>query len=131
MPAYEIEIILNRQLADCLSIPVFITDTKGNLIFYNEPAEEILGRRYDESGEMPVETWSTVFKPIDESGNPLPPDDLPLVKTLKDCFPYHKTFRIENLQGKSEKISVTSYPIIGRANRFLGAVAIFWKVKDE
>ena len=24
--AYEIEVILNRQLADCLSIPVFITD---------------------------------------------------------------------------------------------------------
>ena len=26
MAAYEIEIILNRQLADCLSIPVFITE---------------------------------------------------------------------------------------------------------
>ena len=33
--AFEIEIILNRQLADCLSIPVFITDIQGNLIFYN------------------------------------------------------------------------------------------------
>ena len=54
MPAYEIEIILNRQLADCLSIPVFITDTRGNLIFYNEPAEVILGKHYDETGEMPV-----------------------------------------------------------------------------
>ena len=41
MDSYEIEIILNRQLADCLSIPVFITDTIGNLLFYNEPAEEI------------------------------------------------------------------------------------------
>ena len=50
MAAYEIEIILNRQLADCLSIPVFITDTKGTLIYYNEPAEEILGKRYDETG---------------------------------------------------------------------------------
>ena len=41
MAAHEIEIILNRQLADCLSIPVFITDTVGNLIFYNEPAEQV------------------------------------------------------------------------------------------
>ena len=64
MPAYEIEIILNRQLADCLSIPVFITDTAGNLIFYNEPAEEILGKRYEETGEMPVEMWGTIFKPV-------------------------------------------------------------------
>jgi PAS domain-containing protein len=131
MPTYEIEIILNRQLADCLSIPVFITDTKGNLIFYNEPAEEILGKRFEDTGEMPVELWSTIFKPIDEFGNTIPPDDLPLVRTLKNCYPYHKTFRIESLQGKAEKISVTSYPIIGRAGKFLGAVAICWKAKDE
>src|SRR5215467_6496261 len=108
MPAYEIEIILNRQLADCLSIPVFITDTSGNLIFYNEPAEEILGKRFDETGEMPVEVWATVFKPLDDDANTLPPDELPLVKTLKNAYPYHKTFWIENLKGKRHRISVTS-----------------------
>jgi PAS domain-containing protein len=131
MAAYEIEIILNRQLADCLSIPVFITDTAGHLIFYNEPAENILGKRFEDTGEMPVEEWSTVFKPLDELENPLPPDELPLVKTLKDCSPYHKTFWIKSLKGNMEKISVTSYPIIGRTAKFLGAVAIFWKPKDE
>jgi PAS domain-containing protein len=131
MAAYEIEIILNRQLADCLSIPVFITDTNGNLIYYNEPAEVILGTRYDETGEMPVELWSTIFKPRDELGNVLAPDDLPLVKTLISYDPYHRTFLIENLKGKLQKISVTSYPILGRASKFLGAVAIFWESKDE
>jgi len=99
MPAYDIEIILNRQLADCLSIPVFITDTTGNLIFYNEPAELVLGTRFEDTGEMKVEMWSTIFKPLDENGNNLPPEDLPLVKTLKDCIPHHKTFWIESLKG--------------------------------
>ena len=125
--AYAIEIILNRQLADCLAIPVFITDIDGNLLFYNEPAEEILGRRYEDTGEIPVEVWSTVFKNKDENEEPLSPDELPLVKTLKNQLPYFKTFWIESLQGKAEKISVTSYPIIGRAGGFLGAVAIFWR----
>jgi PAS domain-containing protein len=129
--AYEIEIILNRQLADCLSIPVFITDTLGNLIFYNEPAEEVLGRRFEETGEMPVEVWSTIYKPVDIEGKVIPPDELPLVETLKDCSPHHKTFWIESLKGKAEKISLTSYPIIGRTGKFLGAVAIFWKSKDK
>ena len=129
--AYPIEIILNRQLADCVAIPVFITDTAGNLLFYNEPAEEILGKRYEDTGEMPVEQWSTVFKSKNENGEPLLPDDLPLVKTLKNRLPYHHTFWIESLQGKSEKISVTSYPIIGRAGKFLGAVAIFWRPSEE
>ena len=131
MPAYPIEIILNRQLADCLAIPVFITDTKGNLIFYNEPAENVLGSRFEETGEMAVETWSTIFKQSDDDGNILPPDQLPLVRTLKNAVPHHKTFWIESLKGVREKISVTAYPIIGRSSKFLGAVAIFWKSKDE
>jgi len=125
-----IEVILNRQLADCLSIPVFITDTKGNLIFYNEPAEELLGTRFEETGSMAVEKWSTIFTPMDESSNVIPPEELPLVKTLENCYPYHKTFWILSLKGNKEEISVTSYPIIGRENKFLGAVAIFWKAKD-
>ena len=131
MAAYEIEIILNRQLADCLSIPVFITDTMGNLIFYNEAAEEILGKRFEETGEMPVEEWSTVFKPLDEKGIAIPPEELPLVKTLKDELPYHKSFIIESLKGQLQNISVTSYPIISRTGKFLGGVAIFWKKKNE
>jgi len=131
MASYEIEIILNRQLADCLSIPVFITDTIGNLIFYNEAAEEILGKRFEDTGEMPVEEWSTDFKPLDEEGLLLPPGELPLVKTLSDALPHHKTFQIESMQGKNQHISVTSYPIIGRTGKMLGAVAIFWKSKKE
>ena len=130
MAAYGIEIILSRQLADCLSMQVFITDTAGNLIFYNEPAEKLLGTRFEEMGEMKVETWSTIFKQKDDNGNLLKPESLPLARTLKDQYPYHKTFWIESLQGKAEKISVTSYPIIGRAGKFLGAVAVFWEAKD-
>jgi PAS domain-containing protein len=131
MAAYAIEIILTRQLADCLSMPVFITDTIGNLIFYNEPAEELLGKRFEETGEMPVEMWATEFFPMDDFSNIIPPEELPLVKTLKNCHPYYKTFWIRSLQGIKEKISVTSYPIIGREKKFVGAVAIFWKEKVE
>lgn len=113
-----------------MSMPVFITDTAGNLIFYNEPAEKVLGTRFEETGEMKVETWSTIFKQQDDDGNLLPPDSLPLVRTIKDQTPNHKTFWIVSMLGKTEKISVTAYPIIGRAGNFLGAVAIFWQVKD-
>jgi len=131
MPAYPIEIVLNRQLADCLSMPVFITDTEGNLIFYNEAAEKLLGTRFEETGEMKVETWATIFKQQDDDGNLIPPEELPLVRTLRNQYPHHKTFWIVSLLGKTEKISVTAYPIIGRAGNFLGAVAIFWEARDK
>lgn len=130
MPAYPIEIILNRQLADCLSVPVFITDTEGHLIFYNEPAELLLGSRFEETGAMQVEQWGTMFKQSDEEGRPIPPEKLPLVRTLREQLPHHMSFWIESLQGRKEKISVTAYPIIGRAGKLLGAVSIFWEAKD-
>jgi len=130
MPANQIEIILSRQLADCLSTPVFLTDPKGVMLFYNEPAEELLGKRFEETGKMPVEEWSTIFKPVDKNGLPIPTEELPLVKTLTHHYPAHGEFWIESLKGVTTKISVTAYPVIGRPDRFLGAVAIFWKSKD-
>jgi len=128
--AYPIELILSRQLAECLGTPVFLTDTVGNLLFYNEPAEEILGKRFEDTGEMAVAEWGTIFKNKDDAGNPIPPEELPLVKTLMNRLPYHKTFWIESLKGTAERISVTSYPIIGRPATFLGAIAIFWRSSE-
>lgn len=131
MPANQLEIILSRQVADSLSIPSFIIDPDGNLIFFNEPAEAILGKRFEETGEMPVAVWSTLFKQMDENGDLIPPEKLPLVKTLKHHEPHHGSFWIQSLKGEKNKISVTAYPIIGRPDRFLGAVAIFWKTKES
>jgi len=128
--AYPIELILSRQLADCLNMPVFQTDTTGNLLFYNESAEDILGKRYEDTGEMKVDEWGTVFKNKDDEGNSIPSEELPLVKTLLNKLPYHKTFWIESLQGTAVRISVTSYPIIGRSATFLGAMAIFWRTTE-
>mgnify|MGYP000190133240 CR=1 FL=1 len=131
MSSKEIEVILSRQWADCLSVPVFIVDTGGNLIFYNEPAEELLGMRYDTTGAMPVSDWSTMFRPEDDKGVALPPEHLPLVKTLSTQMPAHGEFWINNLRGSVYKISVTSFPIMGRPKRFIGAIAIFWKILEK
>ena len=59
------------------------------------------------------------------------PEELPLVRTLADEYPHHKKFYIESLKGEKQHISVTSFPIISRTGKFLGAVAIFWKLKEK
>jgi PAS domain-containing protein len=127
MTSHELEIILTRQFAECLSLPVFLTDTVGNLLFYNESAEEILGQRFEETGAMPVEEWSSIFNPMDDAGMPLAPESLPLVRTLQTQQPHHGSFWIESLSHEKHLLSVTSFPVIGRDNRYLGAVAMFWK----
>jgi len=44
MAQHEIEVILFRQLAASLAMPIFIVDPQGTLLYCNEPAELILGR---------------------------------------------------------------------------------------
>ena len=84
---HPIELILSRQLADCLNMPVFLTDTMGNLLFYNEPAEEILGKRFEDNGELSADEWGSIFKNKDDLGNPILPGELPLAKTLVNRLP--------------------------------------------
>jgi len=127
----EIEMILTRHLASYLAIPIFLVDTGGTLVFYNEPAEILLGRRFDETGEMPVEEWSTVFTPMDEQGTPIPPDGLPLVIALAERRPAHRRFFIQGLDRTRRHIELTAFPLIGQAERHLGAVALFWEVGDQ
>ena len=81
---------------------------------------------FGETGSMRVEEWSTVFTPTDIDGKPLPPEGLPLVQTLTNKKPAHGSFYIKNLKGESHFITVTSFPLEGRPNRFLGAMALFW-----
>jgi PAS domain-containing protein len=125
---HPIEIILTRQLAEYLSVPVFLVDPKGALLFYNEPAELILGRRFEETGGMPAEQWSTCFTPVDDRGRPIAPADLPLIVTLGTRLPAHKRFRILGHDGVSRRIEVTAIPISGLRGEFLGAAALFWEL---
>jgi PAS domain-containing protein len=125
----EIEIILARQLASYLGVPVFIVDPEGTLLFYNEPAESILGRRFEESGRTPLEEWSTGFRPREEDGTPIPPEELPLVVSLTERRPAHRGFYIRGLDDVPRYIEVTSFPLVGPGSRLLGALAVFWEAE--
>ncbi|MBC6367292.1 PAS domain-containing protein [Algoriphagus sp. AK58] len=127
MPAQPLELILARQFGDSLNLPMFLVDPEGNLLFYNEPAEEIFGLKFNETGGMRLEEWATIFKPTDQDGNPLTPESLPLVKTLSTKIPANGEFYVDSLTGIRSYISVSTFPIVGRTKRFLGAMAIFLK----
>lgn len=131
MAQKEIEIILMRQLASYLTMPIFVVDPAGTLLFYNEPAEALLGVQFDEAGEMPMAKWATIFKPTDDDGRPLPPDALALVTALKTRQPARRTVRIVGLDGVSRKIDVIAFPLQGQGQRLLGAAAIFWDVNAK
>ena len=127
MSQKEVEIILTRQLASYLSMPIFVVDPEGKLLFYNEPAELILGQRFEETGELPLSEWATAFVPTNNDGNTVDAANLPLVIALRDRRPAHGQLHIVGLDGQPRLLEITALPIIGQAGRFLGAMAIFWE----
>lgn len=127
MPQKAVEIILMRQLASYLAVPIFLVDPAGRLVFFNEPAEALLGLRYEEVGEMPFEEWSTMFRPTDETGAELLPESLPLAIALRKRQAAYRTLRIRGLDGIWREIAATALPLEGQGGRHLGAVAFFWE----
>jgi PAS domain-containing protein len=126
----EIELILMRQLASYLAVPLLIVDSAGNLIFYNEPAEILFGQRYDETGEMPLAEWRTLWNPTTEDGELLPPERLPLSVALATGRPAHRIMCIRGPDGATRRIEAAAIPIEGQAGRKLGAFSIFWELED-
>ncbi len=128
--AHPIQIILTRQLAAYLSVPLFLVDPKGNLIFYNEPAEAILGRRFDETGVMPLEECMSAFTRFDDEGKRIPREDLPVIITLTKKRPAYKRYHTRGLDGVVRHIEATSIPLTGLQGDFLGAVVLFWELSE-
>jgi PAS domain-containing protein len=128
MAQQPIEIILLRQWATHLAIPIWIAGMDGNLIFYNEPAEALLGVRFDEAGEMPLDQLSEIFSIADTDGSSIPPEEIPLGVALMRRRPAHRILRYRALDGVWHDAEVTAFPIEGQGGRELGAVALIWKL---
>lgn len=126
-----IELILVRHLADTLAIPVFLVDPGGTMVFYNEAAEQVLGRRFEDAGEMNFDEWTSIFAVRDTEGNPLEVSQLPLVRSLREQRPAHARFSITGLDGEPRTIEVSAFPLQAEGERMLGAVALFWESHDD
>ena len=129
MSQQPIELILLKQWSMHIAIPVWLMDMNGNLIFYNEPAEAVLGRRFDEAGPIHADEIADLFVASDLDGGAVSNKELPVVVALTEHRPAHRQLRIQQLDtGLQLEIEVTAIPIEGHGSRHLGAVAVFWEI---
>lgn len=131
VPQQPLEMILLRQLAEHLAIPVWVIDERGDMVFFNEAAEPTLGVRADDVDQMPFEAWTTGFRPHDLEGNPLSAEQLPPVIALRQGKPAHDTIRITGGDGVPRRIGVTAFPLTGGHGDVMGSVTMFWESTEE
>jgi PAS domain-containing protein len=120
-----LELILARNLMSALSTPAFLVDEGGLLVFYNEAAGMLLGKRYEELGTVGPQEWGSLFGPFDSDGEPIPYDELPLVVAVRNGRPAHGEFDIHSADGALHKVEVSAFPIL-TAHGSRGAIAVFW-----
>ena len=60
MTQRPLELILARNLMSALSTPAFLVDEGGVLVFYNEAAGALLGKRFEELGTVGAEEWGSM-----------------------------------------------------------------------
>ena len=126
-----IEIILMRQLASYLAVPILIVDHKRDLLFFNESAEPILGRRFDETGKIHRGEWTASFRPTDANGRQLPPEDQPLTRAIDRGEPSYRRSWMTGLDGVARVIEGVAFPIATREAGLMGAAGIFWEVRER
>jgi PAS domain-containing protein len=125
-----LELILARNLMAGLSTPAFLVDREGVVVFYNDAAGAVLGRRFEEAGRMRPEEWSTAWGPLDSEGRPVPFDELPLTRALRHGRPAHACFRIRTPEAQVRPIEVSAIPIVTTEGTH-GAIASFWPAEGE
>jgi PAS domain-containing protein len=123
-------LILARDLADKLASAVFVVDATGRIVFFNERAEQIMGRTYADVGAADLESFLETVESTDLQGNPLKPTELPISIALHQRRPVHKALRLFRDEDEID-IAVTALPLFARSQEFVGAAAIFWVHEGE
>ena len=120
-------LILAREFASNLSTPTLIADARGFLVYYNEAAESVVGRRFSEAGEMPLENWLADFDARTLAGEPLPPEERPARVAFAERRATHLRYIVTSADGIEREIEVTAFPLFAHTDEFVGVVVIFWR----
>ena len=105
-----IELILLRQLASRLPLPVTLVDAEGVVVYVNPY------RRLHE--------WIE-YRHADRS--PMTYEDRPLAVALDDRRPHQTTIILHGADGVPHRVEVMAIPLDGQGGSLIGAMSVFWE----
>jgi len=114
-----LDLILARNLMSVLETPSFLVDDGGVIVFFNEAAGTMLGKRFEETGRMPRGQWNEIG-PVDASGELIDSAELPLSIALRD---------VRTDQEGVVEVETSAVPLVSGGD-FHGALVLFWPVES-
>lgn len=120
-------LIRAKHLAESVTAAMFLTDDAGNLIFYNEAAEVLLGRPFADAGTLTAKEWQQAFDVRSRDGEPFPLEAMPGWMVLQKHQPTLGHLRFRSLDGTERTVAVCAVPLFSGPDRFEGAQIIFWE----
>jgi PAS domain-containing protein len=124
----SVVLILARELASNIATPMLVLDDLGTIVFFNEPAEKVLGATFASVGEVTAAEYDAKWETTDSDGNELSLRRGPLAGVVSEHTPAHRVIRIRGLDGVWHLIETTVYPLFASATSFVGAVGVFWEL---
>lgn len=121
-----LDLILARNLMSVLETPSFLVDTDGQMVFFNDAAGDLLGKRFEEIGRLSREEWNEIG-PVDATGRPVSSEKMPLAVALREGRPAHGRFHIRTDQDGVVEVETSAVPLVSGGD-FHGAMVVFWPV---
>ena len=129
--AKPVELILLRQLAARMPMPVVLVDADGVLVYFNPATERMLGYDRGEHPEFPISAIVALGDPRDADNNPLPIERMPISVALHERCPQQATLIVHGVDGTPHRIVTTAIPLDGQGGVLLGAMSIFWEAEPD
>lgn len=125
-----IELILLRQLALRLPMPVALVDAGGTLVYFNPATERLLGLDHAALGEFPISRFDELLDPRHPDGSPMKVADMTVAVALHDRRPQHGRMILHGSDGTPHLVVTNAVPLDGQGGTLLGSMSIFWEVDD-
>lgn len=123
-----LELVMARQWVALLTSPVLLFDATGSLAFFNEAAQVIMGRSFNECGALKPAEWHAMFRIEDASGTLVPQGQSALDEALTADGARQLTLLLRGLDGQRRQVGLATFPIRGLDRSKVGVMALLEQV---
>ena len=127
-PAPRLPLILAREFAANVATPFLVLDSEGTLVYFNEPAERLIGSTPGELCPLPELEWRQRFTIERLDGSEVADEQTPSATARRERRPVHETLVYAGLDRQRRVLEVIATPLLGRGAELEGVFLLFWEI---